>query len=170
MIEENKKIFLRHISTIQRNSQKYLDICLGESIGCGQQYFLAYIAENDGITMYDLAKAGNFDKGTVTKAVQKLVDMEYVVIKTDEMDRRVKHLHVTRKALPVVELIYQTRNEWKEALLSDFAPGEEDRFVRQLEQMAHTSCQVLKEKARQKGTKEKGKEEMQRKGGKEYGE
>lgn len=146
MLEESKLIFLRHISTIQRNSQKYLDSCLGGAVGCGQQYFLTYIYEHDGITMYDLAKAGHFDKGTVTKAVQKLMDLEYVVTKTDKKDKRVKHLHATEKAADAVELIYRTRNEWKKALLSDFTPEEEEIFVRQLEKMAQASCRILKER------------------------
>lgn len=115
-------------------------------MGCGQQYFLTYIYEHDGITMYDLAKAGHFDKGTVTKAVQKLMDLEYVVTKTDKKDKRVKHLHATEKAADAVELIYRTRNEWKKALLSDFTPEEEEIFVRQLEKMAQASCRILKER------------------------
>ena len=65
--------FLKYISMIQRNTGRYFDLCLGaDQIGSGQQFFLLRIAENEGITMYDLAQLGQFDKGTVTKAVQKL--------------------------------------------------------------------------------------------------
>ena len=78
-----------------------------------------------------------------------------------ERERQIRELDTLQRKVSELESVFvQTQNEWKEALLSDLAPGEEDRFVRQLEQMAHTSCQVLKEKARQKGTKEKGKEEI----------
>ena len=90
--------FLKSISLMQRNTNRYFDAMLEEfQIGSGQQFFLLRIFEHDGITLYDLARTGGYDKGTATKAVHKLVDQGYVECVMDEMDKRVRHLHVTTR-------------------------------------------------------------------------
>lgn len=143
-MKQYKHTFLKYISVMQRNFHRYMDMALeDEHIGYGQQFFLAYIYEFDGITMYDLAKSGNFDKGTVTRAVQKLTDSGYVTIRPDEKDRRLKHLHVTELALPLVERIYEARIRWKNALIAGFTPEEQQLLYAQLKSMAEKSCQAI---------------------------
>ena len=52
---------------IYRNTNRYFDMALSDTkISSGQYFFLGFISENEGLTMYDLAKMGGFDKGTVT--------------------------------------------------------------------------------------------------------
>ena len=85
---------LKFISILQRNTNRYFDLMLDEyGIGSGQQFFLLRIYENQDITMLDLSRLGSFDKGTVTKAVQKLTEEGYVTVTTDQNDKRVRHLH-----------------------------------------------------------------------------
>ena len=80
---------LKYISIIQRNTQKFFDLNLcGDQIGSGQQFFILRIAENEGMMMHELAQTGNFDKGTVTKAVKKLWEEGYIRIEADEKDGR----------------------------------------------------------------------------------
>ena len=150
--------FLKYISVIQRNYYKYMDMKMGRGkIGCGQYFFLTYIYERDGISMYDLAKIGHFDKGTVTKAVQKLAENGYIVIQVDEKDRRIKHLHVTEKAREVVERVYQTSYQWKDMLLSNLTEQEEMVLMENLKQMAEESCKVISGMNEEKGEKRSGK-------------
>lgn len=138
--------FLKYISIMQRNFHRYMDMALeDEHIGYGQQFFLAYIYEYDGITMYDLAKTGNFDKGTVTRAIQKLTDSGYVIIRPDEKDRRLKHLHVTDSALPLIDRIYEARIHWKNSLVQGFSPQEQQILYAQLKAMAENSCQTVQD-------------------------
>ena len=139
-MKEVNQIFLKHISTIYRNTNRYLDISLEEDqIGAGQQFFLTYIYENEGITMYDLAKIGNFDKGTVTKAVQKLMELGYVISKTDENDKRVKHIYVTEKAHHVLERVYEIRKVWKKRIVEGLSKEEVDILSEILEKMSDNS-------------------------------
>lgn len=91
----------------------------------------------------NLAKIGHFDKGTVTKAVQKLAENGYIVIQVDEKDRRIKHLHVTEKLREVVERVYQTSYQWKDMLLSNLTEQEEMVLMENLKQMAEESCKVI---------------------------
>lgn len=119
--------FIQCMSVIQRNYYRYLDMRLEEfQIGAGQQFFLTYIYENDGITMFDLAKGGRFDKGTVTKGIQKLLEQGYVSVEIDERDKRVRHLHATSRAKPVIEKIYQIRKDWKAFLTKDMSEDEKE--------------------------------------------
>lgn len=149
-MEQPKYTFLKFISIIHRNTLRYYDSILEEyHIGGGQQFFLIHISENEGITMYDLAKMGNFDKGTVTKAVRKLEEQEYVRVQTDEADRRIRHLFTTEKAGPIIQKIYQVRRIWKDALIEDI-PVTEEVLYDILQNMAKRSCeardQIIKEK------------------------
>ena len=87
-MRQPKPTFLKFISVIQRNTQKYFDSILEDyHIGGGQQFFLVHIYENNGITMYDLAKLGQFDKATVTKAVRKAGYRDCKVFITPIMNR-----------------------------------------------------------------------------------
>lgn len=141
---------IRYISVIQRNYMRYMDAELRDTgIGFGQCSFLTCIHEYDAITMYDLAQIGGFDKGTVTRAIQKLEDLGYVTVHCDEKDRRLKHLHVTEQAAPVLERIQQARLKWKDILLAGMSQEEQTALCRQLEQLAirsfegsgpHNSC------------------------------
>lgn len=110
-MERQSITFLKYISIIQRNTGRYFDLSLeADQIGSGQQFFLLRIAENEGITMYDLARIGSFDKGTVTKAVQKMVQQGYVRIEVDEYDKRVRHLYITEQARGLIERVYDLRD------------------------------------------------------------
>lgn len=116
---------MRCASTIYRQGNRFYDRKLGEfQIGCGQQFFLLRISENEGISMFELANIGHFDKGTVTKAIQKLEELGYIRSSPDPKDRRVRRLYTTESALPVIEQIYASKEEWNHVLLNGFSPEE----------------------------------------------
>ncbi|MDR3767504.1 MAG: MarR family transcriptional regulator [Butyricicoccus sp.] len=137
---------LKHISVIQRNTQRYFDSMLEQrGIGSGQQFFLLRIFENPDITMFDLSKSGSFDKGTVSKAVQKLAEEGYVKVTVDTSDKRVRHLRVTEYAKPVIEEIYALRTQWVDQLMTDLSPEERDTLFQTLQTIAEYSCAGLQE-------------------------
>ena len=144
---------LRYISIIERNTRRYYDNLLESSgIGSGQQFFLLRIFENDGISMYDLAKLGNFDKGTVTKAVQRMVEQGYVRSEQDQADHRVRRLHVTETAMPLIRYIYQIRDAWTDGLTRELDEEARERLLSTLRQMAEYSCQLIQQtQGNQKG-------------------
>lgn len=159
-MRQPKPTFLKFISVIQRNTQKYFDSILEDyHIGGGQQFFLVHIHENNGITMYDLAKLGQFDKATVTKAVRKLEELGYVEVRIDETDRRIRHLFATEKAKPVVEKTYNVRKFWREALIEELAISE-DEIYKIFKSMAEQSCHTL-EKLSEKKRIEKGEHKIE---------
>lgn len=125
-MEHQAITILRYISLLQRNTRRYFDLMLEQDqIGSGQQFFLLRIFENDGISMQDLARLGSFDKGTVTRAVQKLVIEGYVRTEADPQDKRVRHIYLTERARPLIDHVYQIRDYWTEALTRGPAGGGE---------------------------------------------
>ena len=92
---ENKLIGLDS-SILYRCNQKYYDKQLQEyGIGYTQFTFLTEIYEHEGISMNELAVRGSFDKGTITKSIQKLEQLDYIRIENSESDKRIKLLYTS---------------------------------------------------------------------------
>ena len=116
-------------SILYRCSQKYYDKVLSDlNLGSGQLPFLIFIYENEGITMNGLAEKGCYDKGTVTKGVQRLVEAGYVVMMSDEHDKRVKMLFTTEKAKEIMAQIYLIRQNWWEMITQQMSEEEAALF------------------------------------------
>ncbi len=146
---------LKFISILQRSTNRYFDLMLEkDGIGSGQQFFLLRIYENQDITMLDLSRLGSFDKGTVTKAVQKLSEEGYVTVTTDKDDKRVRHLNTTEKALPVIERLYKIRNEWIDCILKELNEDERVNLLNTLESVANTSSSTLQKIISEKGERQ----------------
>lgn len=143
-MEHQAITILRYISLLQRNTRRYFDLMLEQDqIGSGQQFFLLRIFENDGISMQDLAHLGSFDKGTVTRAVQKLVIEGYVRTEADPQDKRVRHIYLTERARPLIDHVYQIRDYWTEALTRGLREEEKQRLLGALRDMAERSSAML---------------------------
>ena len=143
-MEHQAITILRYISLLQRNTRRYFDLMLEQDqIGSGQQFFLLRSFENDGISMQDLARLGSFDKGTVTRAVQKLVIEGYVRTEADPQDKRVRHIYLTERARPLIDHVYQIRDYWTEALTRGLREEEKQRLLGALRDMAERSSAML---------------------------
>lgn len=126
MCQNMEKRFTRYASIIDRQSKSYYDRALKEyKIGCGQQFFLLWIYESPGVPLTVLSEQGRFDKGTTTKAVQKLKQLGYIRSEQDEKDKRMQKLFVEEKAIPVVEKIYAVREKINSLLSTGFTEEEE---------------------------------------------
>ena len=140
-MENTEFNILKYISIIQRNTHRFFDLELSAShIGFGQQFFLVHISEHPGITMYGLSLSGHFDKGTVTKAVQKLAEEGYIRIEPDTQDKRIRHLFVTPEGEPVVERINLLKGHWKYTLTSEISEEQLLLLENSLKSMAQKTC------------------------------
>ena len=120
--------FMINLSILYRNTQKFYDRALAKfDIGSGQLIFLLFINENEGTTMQDVTRLGQFDKGTTTKAISRLIDQGYVTSRMDEHDHRIKRLYITAKGSLIMNEIYQCRNLCRQTLAEgiDFAQFEQ---------------------------------------------
>ena len=116
-------------SILSRCNQKYYDKALAKyDISYTQMYLLLNIYENEGVSMYELANDGAYDKGTVTKAIQKLEQLEYVSLSASDNDRRIKLLYTTSKGDEIIPSLYITRQKWQEYLFKDVSKEDFDIY------------------------------------------
>lgn len=136
----------RNISIAYRLSNRFYDRVLAPyQIGCGQQFFLLRIYEHNGISMYDLARMGQFDKGTVTRACQKLEELGYIRSEPDRRDKRVRRLYVTEKAAAAAREVYEAREHWNALLTRNMSPEEADLARSLLERIAENALSSLEQ-------------------------
>lgn len=140
------RYFHKFASILYRNSNRFYDRELARfGIGCGQQFFLLKVLENDGLSMFDLAGMGHFDKGTVTKACQKLEEQGYLTCEADPSDRRVRRMHVTDRGREVAAELYATRERWNDALTHGMTPEEVEQAERLLSRLAENAFRYMEE-------------------------
>lgn len=127
-MDSNNNLLITN-SILYRCTQKFYDKQFAEfEIGAGQILFLILIYENEGISMYTLAQKGFFDKGTVSKGIQKLEEFGYIRMETDVNDKRMKCLYTTEKAKEIMAKVYLIRREWWDSLTNGLTPEEAEQF------------------------------------------
>ncbi len=88
---------LRHIGNIYRASNSFTDyVAKNFNLEKSQYQFLVRIGENPGITQQELSVNLQVDKGTVLKAVRKLMDKGFVKRTNNTQDQRKYNLHLTQ--------------------------------------------------------------------------
>ena len=133
--------FVLNLSVLYRNTQKYFDkVLVPYEIGYGQLMFLLYINENEGVTMQELTRVGEVDKGTTTKSIQRLIDQGYIQAQQDEKDKRVKRLYTTEKAAGIMSIVYDLRNSLRTTLAENMDFG---TFEAMLEQAADNARMLI---------------------------
>ncbi len=123
-------------SILYRCNQKYYDKVLSKyELGYTQMLFLLKIYENEGQNMNDLATVGSFDKGTITKSLQKLEQLGYVDIVNSSFDKRSKLLYTSPKAKAIMPKLYLLRQEWQEYLSKDLDYKELETYMNVVEKL-----------------------------------
>ena len=127
----------RCVSIFDRLMKMYYDHGLSEyEIGWGQQFYVEYIYEYPGATPQEMTDRFRVDRATLTKTIRKLTEVEYIRVKGDENDRRVKHLYLTDKALPAAKRIKEIHAEFYETFRSGLTSDELETAERLLLKMA----------------------------------
>ena len=107
---EKQNDLLMDSSILYRSTQKYYDKMLQDlNLSYAQLPILIEIYENEGISLQQIVQVGGYDKGTVTKNVQKLNTLGYVSILTSAKDKRAKELYTTALTKKHISEIYGIR-------------------------------------------------------------
>lgn len=105
---------------LNRCNQKYYDKALAKyDLSYTQMFILMAIYENKGLSMNELAQIGAYDKGTITKAIQKLEQTGYISMSLSKEDKRLKLLNTTSKCDNIMSDLYMIRQGWQEYLFKD---------------------------------------------------
>lgn len=121
-----KSKVLREVGTVARCIQSISDITYREcKLQRGQFIFLTRICEQPGINLIELSYILKVDKTTTTKAIQKLLEENYVQRTRDTADRRMWHLYPTDKAITLYPYIIQEENKHIDVCFAGFSPEEQ---------------------------------------------
>ena len=133
-------------SILYRCNQKHYDKLLSKyEIGYTQMILLTQIYENEGISMNELANVGVFDKGTITKSMQRLEQLSYVRIENSEVDKRAKLLFTTEKTQDIMPSLYQMRSDWNSYLSTELSSEELDIYNRAQNKLIEKAREYAKE-------------------------
>lgn len=136
----------RHASILYRQANRFYDRALAPyGIGCGQQFFLLRIFEHQGINVLDLARLGQFDKGTATRAVQKLEEEGYIRSEPDPQDWRMRRLYTTPAAEPIVQEVFAARERWNQILTRGIRQEEIEQADKLLAHMAENALNYIRQ-------------------------
>lgn len=131
-----KSKVLREVGTVARCIQSISDITYREfKLQRGQFIFLTRICEQPGINLIELSHRLKVDKTTTTKAIQKLLEENYVQRTRDTADKRMWHLYPTDKAISLYPYIIQEENQHIDVCFAGFSPEEQAMACSLLQRM-----------------------------------
>lgn len=121
---------------LNRCNQKYYDKVLSKyDISYTQMFILMAIYEHKGLSMNELAVIGAYDKGTITKAIQKLEQLGYVEMTLSSEDKRLKLLNTTPKCDHIMPELYMIRQGWQDYLFKDISREDYLTYVSVVERL-----------------------------------
>ena len=101
----------------------------------GQFIFLIRICECPGIRLVELSNMLKVDKATTTKAIQKLIEENYVIKERDCVDKRMWHLYPLAKAKASYPYIIEEENCNIESCFAGFNEQEKETVYLLLKRM-----------------------------------
>lgn len=124
-------------SILYRSTQKYFDKMLQRfSLTYGQLPILIMIYENEGISSQSIVREGAYDKGTVTKNVQKLQSLGYIYVLSSKKDKRAKELYTTDHTKDIMPTIYRIRRDWWKHIIKDLPTDSIEVFAKFYQKIA----------------------------------
>jgi len=139
-----RRFYSRYTSVIYRFGHRYFDGRLTSAgIGSGQEFFLLRIVDNPGISLLDLARTGQFDKGTTNRAVDKLCSCGYIEIRQDAYDKRRHLLYPTERGIELADFTRQMVQDWHGVLTKGMTEEECDQCERLLKRLSENARQYF---------------------------
>jgi DNA-binding MarR family transcriptional regulator len=143
--EMYKKEFVgKAISYLYRYEQIYIGKKIEPyGIGSGQFPFLMRLYREDGINQESLSNYLKIDKGTTTRAIQKLVNEGYVFRQRDEKDKRSYRVFLTEKGKKLEPDLKKIVSEWEDILFFGFNDSKRKEIKNSLEIMFENVSQII---------------------------
>lgn len=101
----------------------------------GLLYFVIYIGRHPKCSPGKLSSELRFDSGHTTRAIEKLVQNEFVLREKSEIDKRAYILSLTEKGEEALKVIYSLFSQWDEKVLSDIGEDERKQAISLMEKL-----------------------------------
>lgn len=127
----------RKISCVFRNSHSFFDSVFEEfHIGRGQMHYFMYIVNHgNGLSQDEITHALEIDKATTARALKKLEDNGYIERKSDEKDKRIKRVFLTKKGESIQDELKKTAEMWEKNVTKGIPEEKMDVFLEVLDKM-----------------------------------
>lgn len=125
---------LREIGMIARALDSIANIEFKEcQLTRGQYLYLVRICENPGIIQEKLAEMIMVDRTTASRAIKKLEENGFIEKKSDEENRKIRHIFPTSKGLELYPLIIRENNYSNHVALKDLPEKEAAQLLKLLQ-------------------------------------
>ncbi|MCI6276334.1 MAG: MarR family transcriptional regulator [Clostridium sp.] len=101
----------------------------------GLLYFIIYIGKHPKCSPGKLSSQMKFDTGHTTRAIEKLVQNDFVLREKSESDKRAYILSLTEKGEEALELIYSLFSQWDEKVFYDIDEDERKQIISLMEKL-----------------------------------
>lgn len=121
--------YFRLTTGISRQGRSYLENALKQyGISKGQYIFILHVYDHPGISQDELAKALELDKGTVAKAVKKLIGKGFLRREYNPEDKRAYKLYTEERANKPYTVILKIVDDWYGILMEGLSEHDQILF------------------------------------------
>lgn len=130
-----KKIGIRFWQLARRMDAIYRYKMEGNFIARGMQTYIIKIVENPGMIQDEISKVVKVDKGTCARAIQRLLDKQYIIREKDVEDKRKYRIFPSEKALEEYPVILKIYEEITDKSISGLSKEEEKKLEELLDKI-----------------------------------
>ena len=131
---------MKYINRIYRDSLIDREEAFREhGLGGGQVSYLRLICSEEGLSQDEIARILFVNKSSVTRQLNQLEKIGFVLRKTDEEDRRANRIYPTDKARALFPKIMEYLDDWNERITIDVGEQNYDDMVQILRTLARSA-------------------------------
>ena len=104
-----------------------------KTVTMGAVLYSAY--KHEGVVQDDICKMLNMDKAYVTRELNSLERLGYIVREKDSEDHRKNHIYVTKSGVEVANTIEKVRNNWSAIEYENFTEDDKKLFLSLINKM-----------------------------------
>ncbi|MBC3515240.1 MarR family winged helix-turn-helix transcriptional regulator [Neobittarella massiliensis] len=141
------------VSTLYRRMQRYLSRKLAEEglpVEAGQLPALLHTYWHPGITQDGIAAGVGIDKGTAARALARLEELSLICRVPDEVDKRVRRIHLTEQGLAIRQQVMDIYSQMYEILYQGLSQQEIAQAAALLGQLSENMHRHLRDTCRGK--------------------
>lgn len=125
------------IAKLYKDHDQYVDNLLADyNLNHSEGNLLVYLyKDGDGISQNQLKENLAVDKATVSRAINSLIEKDYLKKEKSPEDGRVNLIYLSQKAYAVKEEINQIYQQWFKKFLDEIEENEAEKVINTLEKM-----------------------------------
>jgi len=125
------------IAKLYKDHDQYVDNLLADyNLNHSEGNLLVYLyKDGDGISQNQLKENLAVDKATVSRAINSLIEKDYLKKEKSPEDGRVNLIYLSQKAYAVKEEINQIYQQWFKIFLDEIEENEAEKVINTLEKM-----------------------------------